>query len=112
MSESKEVFRGVTGHDLAALGLVLAVCSPWIAVVALGRWQDVVEWGSDHGLLVTAGEDPLVTFPWADGAGLDTGRLVIALAAVIALLAVILYLRFRWRAYRRARYEWRGMGRA
>lgn len=107
MSESKEVFRGVTGHDLAALGLVVAVCSPWIAVAALGRWEDITAWCADHHLLVGADEDPTVTLPKAEGAGLDLPRLVIAVVVVLALLIAFGYLRHRWRMYRRARYEWR-----
>lgn len=107
MSESKEVFRGVTGQDLAALGLVLAVCSPWIAVVALGKWEDVAAWCTDHGVLVDSDEDPMLALPRSDGAGLDTPRVLLAIAVVVIVLMAIWYARMRWRMYRRARYEWR-----
>lgn len=111
MSQSKEVFRGVTGADLAALGLVLALCSPWIAVVVLGKWEDVSRWCGDHGILVAEDDNPLVTLPKADGMGLDAARLVIGAVAVLTLLVIVWYLRLRWRMFRRARYEWRAMGR-
>lgn len=114
MSSSKEVFRGVTGADLAALGLVVAVCSPWLAVIALGRWEDVTAWCAEHDVLVAADQDPPVKLPGTDGLGLDTPRLLILVVAVLAVLAAIWYLRYRWRIYRmaryerrRARYEWR-----
>lgn len=107
MSQSKDVVPGVTGADLAALGLVIAVVSPWIAVAALGKWEDITRWCTDHHILVASDEDPAVALPEADGVGLDLPRLLIAVAAILALLVAFGYLRHRWRMYRRARYEWR-----
>ncbi|MCZ4238225.1 hypothetical protein O4H25_15400, partial [Staphylococcus equorum] len=51
-------------------------------------WSTAIAWMVEHSILIASEASPMVQIPASDGAGLDGRRLIIAVAAVIALVAV------------------------
>lgn len=68
---------------------VLVFLIPVGGALALGVLTDWAQWAVDHGILVAAAADPLLTIPLAEGAGLDTRRIVIAVVALIAVTVAV-----------------------
>lgn len=59
------------------------------AVASAGTlWLTGVNWLVAHSILVAASGHPVLTLPYAEGAGFDIGRLTILACIVAALLAI------------------------
>lgn len=55
------------------------------SAAALAAWGKIVTWLLEHKIIVPAAADPTVVIPSTVGAGLDLPRIVIAMAALIAI---------------------------
>lgn len=68
-------------------------------------WTRVINWLIEHKVLVSVADDPVLTVPGGQGAGMDWARVVIAVAVLVALIAagvsaVLHLIRNRRRRYR------------
>lgn len=84
--QTREV-RVMENNDLDAWDVYLLM----IMLVAIGLpiafWHHVVDWSLTHQLFLPASGEPQFVLPYADGAGLDLRRVI--LAGLMALLMVV-----------------------
>lgn len=64
-----------------SIGLIIS----FILALVTNAWSTSIHWLLDHQIVVARHENPLITLPYAGGAGLDTARCFI-LAAILLLL--------------------------
>lgn len=76
----------------SSFGVIVSVC----VGLAMAGWHSAVAWMVEYQVLAPAAADPIVSLPYAGGAGLDGPR-VCVLLAIILLLAYALF-----RAFKRA----------
>lgn len=70
---------------LFKLGLIAGVTVAG-SIFTAATWHKVVRWLVDHDVLVPAKASPIVEIPAGNGAGLDSGRIALLVAAVVFLI--------------------------
>lgn len=73
--------------DEFVLLIVAVLAWPAIAAALYWAWAQGGDWLVRHQILVAGKAHPLLTIPGMGGAGLDVGRLMIAVGLVAVLLA-------------------------
>lgn len=97
--------QGTDENEEVTLVMVLAgsagVLITAAGTLALTAWSNAVAWMLEHKVLVPAANEPLLTFPHSDGAGLDYSRCFVIAAAVLLIgFGGVQAVRRRWRRNR------------
>lgn len=86
-------------------GILVVIAAGAVAGSLPLLWSQAMAWAVQHRILIPASAAPLVSFPHANGAGLDMGRVAIICGIVVmgiaaAVSAFVYWLRHRPEAVR------------